>query len=59
MGTLCEQCGAAGARQHSDHGLLCDGCAARQARRDEERATFAHLSPSTFGFDPYENDPYD
>jgi len=26
---------------------------------DEQRATFAHLSPSTFGFDPYDDDPYD
>jgi len=56
---LCEQRGGAGARHDSDYGLLCDGCAARQARRDEDRATFAHLSLSTFGFDPYADDPYD
>jgi hypothetical protein len=42
--------------------LLCDGCAARQAAHDQHRATFAHLTPSRFGFHPYENaddDPYD
>jgi hypothetical protein len=27
--------------------------------RDEQRATFAHLSPSTFGFDRHDDDPYD
>ncbi len=50
---MCEQCGAPGACHESEHGLLCDGCAFRQAEHDEQRATFAHLSPTTFGFDPY------
>jgi hypothetical protein len=26
---------------------------------DERRARFEHLSPSTFGFDPCDDDPYD
>ena len=56
---MCEQCGGPGARHTSDHGLLCDVCTARQSAHDEQRATFAHLSPSTFGFDPYDDDPYD
>jgi len=56
---MCEQCGSPGARNESEYGWLCDGCAFRQSVRDEQRATFAHLSPSNFGFDPYDDDPYD
>ncbi len=56
---MCEQCGAPGARHESEYGWLCDGCAFRQSVRDEQRATFTHLSPSTFGFDPADDDPYD
>jgi len=26
---------------------------------DERRARFEHLSASTFGFDPYDDEPYD
>ena len=32
---------------------------ARQARHDEDRATYAHLSPSMFRFDPSDDDPFD
>jgi hypothetical protein len=56
---ICEQCGAPGARNRSEYGLLCDGCAYRQMERDEQRATFGHLSPFTFGFNPADDDPYD
>jgi len=43
----------------TEYGDLCDRCAFRQAIYDERRATFAHLSPSNFGFDPAYDDPYD
>ena len=56
---MCEQCGAPGARTPTEYGLLCDQCAYRQADYDERREAFAHLSPSSFGFDPYDDDPYD
>jgi len=56
---MCEQCGSPDSRHDSEHGPLCDACAYRQATYDEQRATFAHLSPSTFGFDPYDDEPYD
>jgi len=56
---MCELCGTPDARHDTEYGLLCDGCAFRQAMRDEQRATFALLSPSTFGFDRYDDDPYD
>ncbi len=56
---MCEQCGSLGARTESEHGRLCDRCASRQSFRDEQRETFAALCPSTFGFDRYDDDPYD
>ena len=55
---MCEQCGSPDARHDTEYALLCDGCAFRQAMRDEQRATFALLSPSTFGFDRYDDDPF-
>lgn len=48
----CEQCGTVtreGSR--TEYGLLCSVCAFRQFEHDEARASFTHLSPSTFGFD--------
>ncbi len=56
---MCERCGSPVARNESEHGRLCDGCAFRQSFRDEQRETFAALCPSTFGFDRYDDDPYD
>ncbi len=54
------ECGATSARNDSEHGPPCDAGAYRQATYDEQRATFARLSPSTFGFAPYDDDdPYD
>ena len=48
---MCEQCASPGVTTPTEYGPLCDRCAFRQAIRDEQRATFAHLTPSTFGFD--------
>ncbi len=56
---MCEQCGSRAATSPTEYGELCESCALRQAMHDEERATFKHLSPSMFGFDPYDDDPYD
>jgi len=56
---MCEQCGSPGVTTWTEYGQLCDSCAFRQARYDERRATFADLSPSTFGVDRTDDDPYD
>ncbi len=54
-----DQCGSPGGHTPTEHGWLCDGCAFRQAMHNQQREAFSHLSPSTFGFDPYDDDPYD
>ena len=51
---LCDQCGDCAPLVCTDYGYLCSRCAFRQAETDDARDSFAHLSPSTFGFDPAE-----
>ncbi len=56
---MCDQCGSPGGRTPTEHGWLCDGCAFRQAMHDQQREPSPTCPPSTFGFDPYDDDPYD
>lgn len=56
---MCEQCGSRGPTTPSEYRDLCQTCLMRQFMADERRAAYADLSPSTFGFDPLDDDPYD
>ena len=57
--TACEQCGGTGAGHETEYGLLCDGCANRQSEHDERRESFAHLTPTSLGFDRYDDDGHE
>lgn len=47
----CEQCGGRDRRSvDTEYGVLCPVCAFRQHEHDENRANFAHLTPSSLGF---------
>lgn len=51
---MCQQCGSPAVTTPTEYGELCESCAFRQAMHAERRARFEHLSPSRFGFDPYD-----